>query len=325
MTGHASTARGLVTIFGGSGFLGRHAVRALAKAGWRVRVAVRRPDLAHHLQPLGIVGQVHAVQANLRYPESIRAALVDADAAINCVGILAESGKQSFQAVQADGAAAIASACRDAGIARLTHVSAIGAAADSPAEYGRTKAAGEAAVRGLLPGAVILRPSIIFGPEDDFFNRFAAMARLSPVLPLIGGGTTRFQPVFVGDVAGAILAATNGEAAAGTFELGGPEVKTFRELLEQILTVIGRRRLLLPMPWQVARVLAAAMEMLPGSPLTLDQLAMLRRDNIVSEEAGKAHRTLAGLGIAPVAIGAIIPSYLWRFRKSGQFDTSRTA
>jgi NADH dehydrogenase len=311
----------LVTVFGGSGFVGRHVVRALARRGWRVRVAVRRPDLAHHLQPLGIVGQVHAVQANLRYPESLSAALEGATACINLVAILAESGRQTFQAVHVDGAAAIAAACRAAGIERLVHVSALGADPESPAAYARTKAAGEAAMHAAVPATVILRPSVIFGPEDQFLNRFAAMARLSPVLPLIGGGETLFQPVFVGDVAEAVAKAVEGEARAGTiYELGGPEVKSFRAVLEQILAITGRRRLLLPVPWPVARLKAAFLEMLPGKLLTLDQVALLRSDNVVSNTARDEGRTLAGLGIQPETMGVIAPTYLWRFRRAGQFE-----
>ncbi len=238
----------LVTVFGGSGFVGRHVVRALAKRGFRIRVAVRRPDLAGHLQPLGAVGQIHAVQANLRYPDSVRQAVAGAEIVINCVGILYETGRQKFDSVQARGAAAVARAAAEAG-ARLIHISAIGADADSAALYARTKAAGEAAVREAAPDAVILRPSIVFGPEDDFFNRFAAMAQMSPVLPLVGGGETKFQPVFVGDLAEAVMAAVDGKTKPGaTYELGGPAVKSFRELLELVLKTTQRNRLLVPLP-----------------------------------------------------------------------------
>src|SRR6201991_1490351 len=237
----------LVTVFGGSGFLGRHVVRAIAKRGHRVRVAVRRPDLAGHLQPMGRVGQIHSVQANLRYPASVAAAMQGADVAINLVGILFERGKQRFEAVQAEAAPNVAQAAAAAG-ARLIHVSALGADPDSPALYARTKAAGEAAVLAAAPGATIFRPSIVFGPEDDFFNRFAAMARMSPVLPLVGGGETKFQPVFVGDVAQAIVKAVGGQTKGGTiYELGGPEVRSFRALMEYVLAVTERRRLLVPL------------------------------------------------------------------------------
>lgn len=309
----------LVTIFGGSGFLGRHVVRALARQGYRIRVAVRRPDLAGHLQPLGRVGQIHAVQANLRYPTSVEAAMRDAAVAINLVGILFERGQQRFSQVQADGAGQVARAAA-AGGARLIHVSAIGADADSPSLYARSKAAGEEAVRSATPAAVILRPSIVFGPEDDFFNRFASLARFAPVLPLVGGGETRFQPVFVGDVAQAVLKAVDGKAKAGTtYELGGPEVKTFREILEFVLATIERRRLLVPVPFGLAKLKAYVLQFLPKPPLTPDQVDLLRVDNVVSEAAAREGRTLAGLGIEPLTIEAIAPTYLWRFRKAGQF------
>ncbi len=313
----------LVTIYGGSGFLGRHLVRALAMRGWRIRVAVRRPELANHLQPLGIVGQIHAVQANLRYPESVARAAEGADALVNLVGILFERGRQTFDGVQAEGARAIAeAAAREK--ARLVHVSAIGADAASRSAYARSKAAGEAAARAAVPQAVIFRPSIVFGPEDHFFNRFAAMARVAPALPLIGGGHTRFQPVFVGDVAAAIAATLDDKAKPGTtYELGGPEVKTFKELMELMLAEIDRRRLLVPLPFALARLQALFLEFLPTPPLTRDQVRLLATDNVVSAEAERDARTLAGLKIAPTALAAILPSYLWRFRKAGQF--TRTA
>jgi len=257
----------LVTIFGGSGFLGRHVVRALAKRHYRIRVAVRRPDLAGHLQPLGRVGQIHAVQANVRYPESVEAAAGHAAIVINLVGILFERGRQRFQAVQAEGAGVVARAAAAAG-ARLVHVSAIGADPQSPALYGRSKAEGEQAVFAAKPDATIFRPSVVFGPEDDFFNRFAAMARLLPVLPLVGGGATRFQPVFAGDVAQAIAKAVDGAARAGTiYELGGPQVRTFRQLLEYVLATIGRRRLLVPIPFGLAELQAMVLQALPKPPL----------------------------------------------------------
>src|SRR5262252_4956183 len=233
----------LVTVFGGSGFLGRHLVQALAHRQFRIRVAVRRPDLAGHLQPLGLVGQIHAVQANVRFPASVAAAVHDAAIVINLTGILYERGQQRFEAIQAQGAGTVAAAAARVG-ARLLHVSALGADAQSPSRYARSKAQGEAAVRAACPEAMIFRPSILFGPEDDFFNRFASMARISPVLPLIGGGRTRFQPVFVGDVASALAEAADGAGTpATTYELGGPDVKTFKELMEFILATIMRRRL----------------------------------------------------------------------------------
>src|SRR5437660_8049741 len=314
----------LVTVFGGSGFLGRHVVRALAKRGYRIRVAVRRPDLAGHLQPLGRVGQIHAVQANVRYPDSVAAAVRHAEIVINLVAVLFERGRQRFPAVHVEGADAVARAAAAAG-ARMIHVSAIGADANSPSQYARTKAAGEAAVRAAVAAATIFRPSIMFGPEDDFFNRFAAMARLSPVLPLVGGGHTRFQPVFVGDVAEAIARAADGEAAGGTtYELGGPEVKTFRELIEFVLATTGRRRLLLPLPFRLATLQATFLQFLPKPPLTPDQVKLLQVDNVVSPEAERERRTLPALGIAPTTIEAIVPTYLWRFRKYGQFERRKS-
>jgi uncharacterized protein YbjT (DUF2867 family) len=312
-------AETLVTVFGGSGFLGRHVVRALVRQGYRIRNAVRRPDLAGHLQPLGRVGQIHSVQANLRYPASVEAAVRDADAVINLVGILFERGKQRFEAVQAEGAGHVARAAAAQG-ARLIHISALGADADAPALYARTKEAGEAAVRAALPGATIFRPSIVFGPEDDFFNRFASLARLSPALPLIGGGETKFQPVFVGDVAQAILKAVQGAAKGGTtYELGGPEVKSFKALMEFVLAVTERRRLLVPLPFAFASLQAKILQFMPTPLLTPDQVELLKRDNVVSRAAQAEGRTLDALGIEGATIEAIVPSYLWRFRKAGQF------
>lgn len=313
----------LVTVFGGSGFLGRHITRALAGAGWRIRVAVRRPELANHLQPLGRVGQIHAVQANLRSPESVVRAAAGADAIVNLVGILHESGRQTFEAVQAAGPAVVASAAAEQG-ARMVHISAIGADPASRSQYARTKAAGEAAVFARVPDAIVLRPSIVFGPEDKFFNRFAAMARILPALPLVGGGRTRFQPVFVGDVAGAVAAALDGGARPGTiYELGGPEGKTFAELMELMLREIGRKRLLVPIPFALARLQAFFLERLPNPLLTRDQLTLLESDNVVSDTAEREGRTLRGLGIIPIAMETVLSTYLWRFRKTGQF--TRTA
>lgn len=309
----------LVTIYGGSGFVGRHLVRALAKRGWRIRVAVRRPDLAGHLQPLGVVGQIMPVQANLRYPDSVARAADGASVIVNLVGILHQSGAQRFDAVQAEGAEAVAKAAKKEG-ARLIQMSAIGADKNSKSAYGRTKALGEQAAFAARRDAVIIRPSIIFGPEDDFFNRFAALARISPFLPLIGGGETKFQPVFVGDVAEAIAKAVEGEARGGEiYELGGPEVKSFRVLMELVLEEIGRKRLLLPLPWTLARIQAFFFEMMPKPMLTRDQVTMLQTDNVVSPTAIRDGRTLDGLGISPTAMRAILPTYLWRYRKAGQF------
>ncbi|MCT8970863.1 complex I NDUFA9 subunit family protein [Microbaculum marinisediminis] len=312
----------LVTVFGGSGFVGRHVVRALARRGYRVRVAVRRPDLAGFLQPLGGVGQIHAVQANIRNRESIDRAIAGSDAVVNLVGILYESGRQSFDVVQAVGPGAVAAAARDAGVGRLVHISAIGADANSESNYARTKAAGEAAVRTAFPDAVIMRPSIVFGPEDDFFNRFGAMARIAPVLPLIGGGNTRFQPVYVGDVAEAVAQGVDGKLTSGTvYELGGPEIRTFKQLLEYILKVTGRRRILAPLPFEIAKLKAWFLQMFPKPLLTVDQVRLLARDNVVSEEAIKEGRTLEGIGIDPNAIETVVPAYLARYRKAGQFSS----
>ena len=315
----------LVTVFGGSGFLGRHVVRALARRGYRVRVAVRNPNLAHHLQPLGNVGQIQAVQANLRMRWSVDRAVQGSDCVINLVGLLFEGGRPSFNAVPDFGARAVAEAARAQG-ARLVHVSAIGADPDSPAAYGRTKALGEKAVRETLADAVIFRPSIVFGPEDGFFNRFAAMSRLSPALPLIGGGETKFQPVFVGDVAEAVALAVVGCVEGGrVYELGGPETLTFKECMQRMLAVIDRKRLLVPLPWWVAGIMGSVLGLLPKPLLTADQVELLRDDNVVSETAEREARTLAGLGVTPQAMEAILPSYLWQYRPAGQFTKPNAA
>lgn len=315
----------LVTVFGGSGFLGRHVVRALAKRGYRVRVACRRPDLAFHLQPLGGVGQIAAVQANLRNRPSVDRAVEGADHVINLVGILFESGRQSFAALQDFGARAVAEAARAAKLP-LTHVSAIGADAESPSVYARSKAAGEKAVRETVKDAVIFRPSVVFGPEDQFFNRFAAMAQMSWVLPLIGGGHTRLQPVYVTDVAEAIAASVGGEVAGGkVYELGGPEVMTLRQCFEEVLRVTYRKRLLVPEPFWLARMQGALLGLLPNPLLTTDQVRLLEIDNVVSAEATREGRTFAGLGIEATAAEAILPSYLWRYRAAGQFTRPSAA
>ncbi len=314
----------LVTVYGGSGFLGRHVVRALARRDFRIRVAVRRPELANYLQPLGKVGQIHAVQANIRNGASVEAAARDAHVLVNLVGLLFERGRQRFSAVHTVGAEQVALAANAHG-ARLVHVSAIGADENSRSSYARTKAAAERLVLAAQGNAVIMRPSIIFGPEDDFFNRFAAMARLSPALPLIGGGKTHFQPVFVGDVAAAIADAVDGKARAGTiYELGGPEVVTFKQLMQFVLTTIERKRLLVPIPFFAAKLKAMFLQFMPTPLLTPDQVDLLRADNVVSEQAQAEARTLQGLGIEPEPLETIVPSYLWRFRKTGQFR-SRTA
>jgi uncharacterized protein YbjT (DUF2867 family) len=317
----ASNQETLVTVFGGSGFLGRNVVRALAKRGYRIRVAVRRPELAGHLQPLGRVGQIHAVQANLRYPDSVGAAMRDSQVAINLVGILAEGGAQSFEAVQAKGPETVAKAA-GAAAARMVHVSAIGADENSPSGYARSKADGEKAVLAAVPSATILRPSVVFGPEDQFTNRFAALARLSPALPLIGGGVTRMQPVYVGDVATAVADAVDGKTRPGaTYELGGPEVLTLREIMEIILAITERKRMLISLPFGLAKLQALFLQFAPGAlKLTPDQVELLRSDNVVSNAAKAADLTLKGLGIAPDSMEAIAPQYLWRFRAAGQFQ-----
>jgi NADH dehydrogenase len=310
----------LVTVFGGSGFLGRHVVRALADRGYRIRVAVRRPELTGYLRPMGRVGQIHAVQANVRFAPSIAAALRDTDVAINLVGILFERGRQRFDAVQSAGAEAVAVASQSVS-ARLVHVSALGADVHSPSHYAQSKAEGERRVLAAAPAAAIMRPSLVFGPEDDFFNRFAALARIAPALPLPGGGHTLFQPVFAGDVAEAIARAVDGKARPGTiYELGGPNVRTFRELMEFILATIERERLLVPVPFVALKLQAAFAQFLPKPPITPDQVELLKRDNVVSEAACREGRTLEGLGITPETITAIVPTYLWRFRKTGQFS-----
>jgi NADH dehydrogenase len=309
----------LITVYGGSGFLGRHLVRALAKRDYRIRVAVRRPELAFHLQPLGKVGQIHAVQANIRDAASVEAAARGANVLINLVGILFERGRQRFNAVHTVGAEQVALAANAHG-ARVVHVSALGADENSPSAYARSKAAAERLVLSAQPTAIIMRPSIMFGPEDDFFNRFAALARISPALPLIGGGKTLFQPVYVGDVATAIANAVDGNASAGTiYELGGPEVRSFKQLMQYVLKTIERKRLLVPIPFFVAKLQAMFLQFMPTPLLTPDQVELLRVDNVVSDAAKGGSRTLQGLGIEPEPIEAIVPTYLWRFRKTGQF------
>jgi uncharacterized protein YbjT (DUF2867 family) len=303
----------LVTVFGGSGFLGRHTVRALARAGWRIKVATRHPNRAFFLRPLGTVGQIDFVKCDVADADSVAHAVMGSSAVINLTGILFQSG-QTFADVQAEGAAHIAQAAAAAGVGALVHVSAIGADSDSDAEYAVTKAEGELAVREAFPNAVILRPSLIFGPEDGFFNKFAAMARFLPGLPLIGGGKTRFQPVFVGDVAQAILAAL-GRQDGRTYELGGPTIYTFKELMQLILLETGRKRVLLPLPFGIASLKAMFLQLLPNPLLTVDQVRLLRHDNIVSPTAAG----LSDLGITPTSAEAVIPAYLWRYRAKGEY------
>ena len=320
-TNLASNQETLVTVFGGSGFLGRHVVRALAKRDYRIRVAVRRPELAGYLQPLGRVGQIHPAQANVRHPASVQAAMRDAEAAVNLVGILTESGGQTFAAVQARGAETVATAA--AGVAaRMVHVSAIGADEQSSSQYARAKSAGEKAVLSAVPSATILRPSVVFGSEDEFTNRFAALARMSPMLPLIGGGATKMQPVYVGDVATAVADAVDGKTKAGaTYELGGPEVLTMREIMQLILEITDRNRMMVSLPFGLAKLQALLLQFAPGAlKLTPDQVELLKSDNVVSDAAKSAGLTLEGLGVAPDSMEAICPQYLWRFRPMGQFQ-----
>ena len=313
----------LITVFGGSGFVGRHVVRALAQQHYRIRVAVRRPELAFHLQPLGRVGQIHAVQANVRHAGSVAAAVRDAQVVVNLVGILYARGRQRFEAVHTAGAEAVARAAAQQG-ARLVHMSALGVDRNEHALYARSKLAGEKAVLAALPSATILRPSVVFGPEDEFFNRFAAIARFSPMLPLIGGGHTKFQPVFAGDVGAAVAAAVAGRTTPGAiYELGGPEICTLKGIMQYVLKTIERRRPLLPLPFWAARLQAFFLQMLPTPPLTVDQVNLLHTDNVVSEAAAREQRTLHGLGITPESMQAIVPAYLWRFRRAGQFRTLR--
>lgn len=311
----------LITLIGGSGFLGRHVVRALAKRGYRIRVACRRPDLAGHVQPLGVPGQIMPVQANVRYPDSLAAVCEGAQAVVNLTGVLYSAGAQSFDAIHVFGAEASARAAKAAKAKTFIQISAIGADAHSASNYAKSKAEGEARARANFPGAIVLRPSIVFGPEDQFFNRFAAMARFSPALPLIGGGATKFQPVFVGDIAKAVAQLIDANIASGkTYEFGGPEVESFRELLDFTLQTIGRKRLLVPVPWPVARIQGMIMGLLPKPLLTSDQVELLKHDNVVSADAIRDGRTLQGLGISPRGIEAIVPSYLYRYRKAGEFS-----
>ncbi len=314
---------GLVTVFGGSGFVGRHVVAALVKRGFRVRVAVRRPDLAGFLQPLGFVGQIQAVQANLRFPVSVATAVAGADAVVNVVGIQRQTRRQRFDAVHVAGAVAVGEATAAAGIARLVHLSSLGAAADAPSLYHRSKAAGEAAVAAAFPDAVILRASVIFGPEDTFFNRMAGIARVLPVLPLVGADTA-MQPVYVGDVGEAVARAIEAPATAGRrYELGGPEVLSFRAAMAVMLREIERRRPVVNLPFWLARPMAAVLQRLPGRVMTSDEVRQLRVPAVVAAAAVAEGRTLAGLGIAPRSITAIVPVYLTRFRVRGGFERQR--
>ncbi len=312
----------LVTIYGGSGFVGRYIARRMAKEGWRVRVAVRRPNEALFVKPYGEVGQVEPIFCNIRDDASVAAAMLGSDAVVNCVGILAETSKNKFDTVQAEGAGRVARLAAEQGITRLVHISAIGADASSPSEYAQSKAEGEAMILSQFPSAVILRPSVIFGAEDEFFNRFADMATKSPIIPLVGA-ETKFQPVYVDDVAQAAVAGIMGQADAGIYELGGPEVGTFKHFVNKMLTVIQRRKLVLPLPFFVGRLMGFSFDLLQtmslglftNSVITRDQVRNLGSDNVVSQNA----KTFADLGIAPVSINAVLPDYLWCFRPSGQY------
>ncbi|WP_105383618.1 complex I NDUFA9 subunit family protein [Neorhizobium alkalisoli] len=317
----------LVTVFGGSGFVGRHVVRTLVRRGYRVRVAVRRPDLAGFLLPAGYVGQIALVQANLRYRQSIFRAVEGASHVVNCVGIMFESGRNTFDAVQDFGARSIAEAAHAAG-AKLTHISAIGADPDSKSSYARSKGRAEATIFSLLPDAVILRPSIMFGPEDSFFNKFAAMAKVFPALPLVGGGKTKFQPVYVEDVAEAVARSVDGTIRAGKiYELGGPEVMTFRECLETMLRVTNRSNKLVSLPFGIASLIGSIASLIPfvKPPITSDQVQLLKVDNVVSEAAAKEDRTIQGMGIRPTLATSILPSYLVQYRPQGQYTGSGRA
>lgn len=311
---------GLVTVFGGSGFVGTQAVRALARKGWRIRVAVRKPALAQDLRILGDVGQIQPVRCDITAPADVAAALRGSDAAVNLVGLLYETPGARFAAAHLDGARNVAGACVTSGVGRLVHISAIGADATAEADYARTKGQAEAAIREIKPDAVILRPSIVFGAGDGFLNKFAGMATMAPALPLIGGGATRFQPVYVGDVAEAIArAVTRPEHAGRTFELGGPEIWSFKDLLTYILRETGRRRLLAPLPFFAAEVIGSLAELTAvvglAPVLTRDQVLMLKSDNVVSANA----EDLSALGVEATGLEAIAPAYLWRYRRGGQF------
>lgn len=309
----------IVTVFGGSGFVGRHVVGALAQRGYQVRVAVRRPDLAFHLQPLGGVGQIQAVQANLRFKWSIERAIEGSDAVVNLVGLLSETGKQKFQNVQCGGAGSVAEACKKYKLP-LIHMSAIGADINSTSDYCKTKGQGEQLIHSILKSAIILRPSIIFGNGDGFFNRFAKMAATLPILPLLGSGKKRFQPVYVGDVAEAVALGVDGRLSSGKiYELGGNEVLTFRQCMEQILEATGRNNGFIPIPWPIVKLIAKLTGWIPGAPITQDQVKTMQNDSVVSSVAAQRNLTLEGMGIVPQSLTSILPGYLVQFRQNGQY------
>ena len=316
--------KGLITVFGGSGFLGKYVIRELVKEGWRVRVPVRRPHTAQELKVIGNVGQVQLVQANLRFAKSVERAVAGSDAVINLVALLFEEGKQSFESLHVREAETLAQAAAAEGVRNFVQVSAIGAHAESDSDYSRTKAEGEQAVRAAIPTADIMRPSIIFGAEDQFFNRFAAMAQFAPALPLMGGGATKFQPVYVGNVAQAIAKVATQGTTGKTYELGGPRTYSFKELMQFTLGTIDRKRFLAPVPWFAANMMGFAGEISGMAPfvkpfLTRDQVKNLKIDNIVSDDA----LSFSDLGINLETIEAIVPTYLGRFRKYGQFHEKR--
>ncbi len=316
--------KGLITVFGGSGFLGKYVIRELVKEGWRVRVPVRRPHTAQELKVIGNVGQVQLVQANLRFAKSVERAVQGSDAVINLVALLFEEGKQSFESLHVRGAATLAKAAAAQGITNFVQVSALGADAESESDYSRTKAEGEQAVRAEIPSTDIMRPSIIFGAEDQFFNRFAAMAQFVPALPLLGGGTTKFQPVYVGDVAQAIAKVATQGTSGKTYELGGPRTYSFKELMQFMLETIDRKRFLAPVPWFAANMMGFAGEISGAAPfvkpfLTRDQVKNLKVDNVVADDA----LSFADLDIRLETIEAIVPTYLGRYRKYGQFHEKR--
>ena len=310
----------VVTVFGGAGFIGRHLVRRLAKRGWRVRVATRSPRDALYLKPSGDVGQIAPIYTDVTDDASVAAALAGAQYAINLVGILYERGRSTFQAIHVDAAERIARKAAEAGCPRLVQLSALGTHADSPSAYARTKAAGEAAVLAAFPDASILRPSVIFGPDDNFFNQFADMAKISPFLPLIGGGATRFQPVYVGDVADAVMACLDRSETKGqSYDLGGPQTYSFKEILKVVMRESRRRRMLMPIPWGIANLQARVLQLLPKPPLTQDQVTLLKSDNVLTG----ANPGLEALGIEPTAVEVIVPTYLWRHRPGGRFADRR--
>lgn len=310
----------LVTVIGGSGFVGTQLVQDLARRGYRVRVAVRRPDLAGHLRPLGTVGQIQPVQVNVRNMDSIVAGISGSDAVVNLVGILHESGRQRFRAVHAMGAANVAQAVKAAGIETLVHMSALGADADAESAYSRSRALGEQEVLKAMPKAIIIRPSLVFGTDDNLFNRFGAMARLFPALPLVGEHT-KFQPIYVGDLAEALANAVDGKVKGGkAYELGGSEVVTMRGIMELVNLHANRNRPLIPVPEGLAKFIATFAQILPNPMLTVDQVISLQSDNVVSPEAEKEKRTLKAFGVTPTPLNDVLPDYMWRFRKHGEFE-----